>query len=65
MAGLREAIKGTSVPPNLRRGNARRRCGLCRHFDGKGGCRKYQYPVRPNQLSDSFSAATSRAKEAA
>lgn len=61
---LKEAIKAGKRPPNLRKGTARARCGLCRHFDGKGTCRLYRYPVTPNQLSDSYSAATAPYKEA-
>lgn len=61
---VKEAMQTGKRPPNLRPGNARERCQLCRHFDGKGGCRLYNYPVRPNQVSDSFSAATERDSKA-
>jgi hypothetical protein len=49
-------LASKSPPPNLRRGNAKVRCGLCKHFDGRGECMKYGYPVRPTQLCDSFAA---------
>lgn len=56
--GLRNTVKRT--PPNLRRGNARQRCGLCQFFQA-GKCAKYGgYPVRPTQLSDSFQPKTTR-----
>jgi hypothetical protein len=61
--GLKEAISQRK-PPNLRVGNARQRCQLCRHWNGKGMCRKYGYPTRANQLSDSFSPATAPMKGA-
>ena len=52
MASLREALR-PSTPPNLRRGNARARCALCRHY-AQGTCRAYGVPVKPTNLSDSF-----------
>jgi len=53
---LKEAMRAPKKPPNLRSGTARSRCGLCRHF-GKGKCRLYNWPVRANDVSDSFSSA--------
>ena len=41
------------MPPNLRRGNARRRCGLCASF-GRGECMKYGVAVKPTALCDSY-----------
>lgn len=60
---LADAMKKGTRPTGLRSGTARARCGLCRHFDGKGMCRKFNWPVTANQLSDGFSAATAPAKE--
>lgn len=48
-------LRDATMPPHLRRGNARKRCELCRHY-GRGECMKYGYPVRPNELCDSFAA---------
>lgn len=47
-------------PPNLRRGNARQRCALCKFFDGRGECVKFGYPVRPTQLCDSYAKAATK-----
>lgn len=55
MAGLREKVK--RHPPNLRRGNAKQRCAICRHYDGKGGCMKFGWRVRPAELCDDFAPA--------
>lgn len=54
---LAQKLGTQKVPPNLRRGNAKQRCALCRHYDGKGECMKFGYPVRPTQLCDAFAAA--------
>lgn len=41
-------------PPNLRNGTEQRSCESCVHFN-KGTCAKYGgYPVRPDQVSDSY-----------
>ena len=49
------------MPPNLRRGNARARCGLCAHF-GRGECMKYGVAVKPTALCDSFQSKTKEMK---
>jgi hypothetical protein len=54
---LKEAMRKPVKPPNLRHGTARARCGLCRHYDGKSHCRLYRFPVRANDVSDSYSSA--------
>lgn len=51
--GLPQMLASASQPPNLRRGNARARCGLCKHF-GRGECMKYGVAVKPTALCDSF-----------
>jgi hypothetical protein len=51
---LRDALDEPTRPPNLTTGTARERCGLCVHFNGKAKCRLYGYPVRANDVSDSF-----------
>jgi hypothetical protein len=59
---VREAMQSKKRPPHLRLGNARQRCGLCKHFRatdgsaaGSGVCLLYGgYPVRATQLCDSF-----------
>lgn len=55
MAPLRDQIGKKKAPPNLRRGNARYRCGLCANM-GRGECLKYGIAVRPTELCDSFTA---------
>lgn len=50
---LPQMLASASQPPNLRRGNARARCGLCKHF-GRGECMKYGVAVKPTALCDSF-----------
>lgn len=52
---LGQKLTTATTPPHLRRGNAKQRCALCMHFDGRGECMKYGYPVRPTQLCDSYS----------
>ncbi len=59
---LREALDTPQRPPGLRTGNARARCGLCVHFDGRAKCRLYSYPVRANDVSDSFKAVPAARK---
>lgn len=54
---LKEALKGSRKPPNLRRGTARANCGQCKHFRSNhraGTCALYRYPVQSSQVSDSF-----------
>lgn len=56
---LRDAMKAVKRPPNLRSGNARKRCGLCTHFRGThrtGTCQLYRFGVQASQVSDSFTA---------
>jgi hypothetical protein len=52
---MRSARKGRQRPPRLREAeNEQQNCGSCRHFN-RGMCAKYgDYPVRPDQVSDSF-----------
>lgn len=57
---LGDKLRKVNIPPHLRSGNARKRCGNCRFF-GRGECMKYGYPVRATQLCDSWAAA--RGKE--
>jgi hypothetical protein len=63
---LRDAIKAGAVsggpvrPPNLRMADGGQMCASCRYYRpagmGKGVCRLYGgFPVRPQQVSDSFS----------
>jgi hypothetical protein len=58
MAGLKKKLRDavSRIPPNLRRGNARRRCGTCSHFSGgrNGECHKYGVRVRNSELCDAF-----------
>ena len=54
------AMKGPAgkVPPNL--GHAEDpsiSCETCVHFEGAGGCSRYQYPVTPEQTCDSWESA--------
>lgn len=45
-----------SKPPNLRPSSlegTEGRCSYCAHY-GDGVCTKYDYPVKPHQVSDSF-----------
>ena len=51
---LREALKQPKTPPNLRHGNARARCAVCRHYTKAAVCGKYGTRTSPTQLSDSF-----------
>lgn len=53
LKSLREKVKRR--PPNLRRGNAKRRCAVCVHYDGRGGCMKFGWRVRPAEVCDDFS----------
>lgn len=58
MAPLRElmkdASKGRRRPPRLRQATEEQQnCGSCAYFRG-GECTLYSYPVRPDQVSDSF-----------
>lgn len=57
---LREILETPQRPPGLKTGDARHRCGLCRHFDGQAKCRLFDYPVRPNDVSSAFSSAAER-----
>jgi hypothetical protein len=59
---LRDALETPQRPPDLRPGDARHRCGLCVHFDGKAKCRLYSYPVRANDVSESFKAVPAARK---
>jgi hypothetical protein len=60
VAGLKKKLRAAidRMPPNLRRGNAKRRCDLCAHFSGgrQGECHKYGVRVRATELCDAFSA---------
>jgi hypothetical protein len=53
MASLAERMKDASVPPNLRRGDARARCGRCR-FYADGECMKHGFPVRRTEVCDDY-----------
>lgn len=48
-----ERIPKVVNPPNLRFGNARKRCGGCRFF-GRCECLLYGTAARPTQLCDSY-----------
>lgn len=59
---LTVGLSAAPAPPNLRKANAKkgkaRSCGTCRMFD-HGACWGYgNYPVKPNQVCDSYSPAT-------
>lgn len=60
MASLRDTIGSKKAPPNLRRGNAKMRCGLCRSF-GQGECLKFGIAVRPTELCDAFTPKKEKA----
>ena len=61
MARLGDRLKSQKKPPNLVRGNARKRCGRCKFFSApgerEGRCTLYDWPVRSSLVSDSFKAA--------
>lgn len=55
---LGKKLREQERPPNLRRGNARKRCQLCVHFlPTQKKCGLFDYPVKSTQLCDSFEAA--------
>lgn len=58
---LSQMLANASQPPNLRLGNARKRCGLCARF-GRGECMKYGVAVKPTALCDSFQSKTKEKK---
>lgn len=51
---LKEAFGKVRKPPHLRTGDARHRCALCKHYNGRGVCRLYNAKVRSNDVCDSF-----------
>lgn len=57
---LASKLQEASVPPNLRRGTAKARCGTCVHYDGRGECIKYGWPVRPTEVCGSYEAKEKR-----